>query len=200
MTLTFQEELTSERLTLRRTRPTLETATTMFKVIDANRAHLGKWLSWVESTLAVEDTLKYLFDKEEQTEKGTKIEYGIYLGREYIGNVSIFDISTKNKSGEIGYWLSSSHARHGYMTEAVKTLEKEAFENLELNRVQIKCDERNIASAGVAKKCGYKYEGTLRQNMRNNYYNDLRNTLVFSKLYSEYAGEATTNPNSHSGR
>ena len=95
-------------------------------------------------------------------------------------------IDEKKKSAEIGYWLSSFHIRNGYMTEAVRILEKEAFERLKLNRIQIKCDEENKASFGVAKKCGYKYEGKLREDVFNEYFNDFRNTLVFSKLKSEY--------------
>lgn len=91
--------------------------------------------------------------KKKKTKKGKRVEYGIYIHNEYIGNISIFDINTKKKSGEIGYWLSAAHTRKGYMTEAVKILEKEAFEKMKLNRIQIKCNERNQASFGVAKKC-----------------------------------------------
>lgn len=92
----------------------------------------------------------------------------------------------KIKSGEIGYWLSSSHVRNGYITEAVKILEKEAFEKLNLNRIQIKCDERNKASFGVAEKCEYKFEGKFREDSFSEHFNDFRNTLVYSKLKSEY--------------
>ena len=82
--------------------------------------------------------------------------------------------------------MSSSHTRKGYMTEALRILEKEVFENLKLNRIQIKCDERNEASFGVAKKCGYQYEGKFREDSFSEHFNDFRNTLVFSKLKSEY--------------
>jgi RimJ/RimL family protein N-acetyltransferase len=57
---------------------------------------------------------------------------------------------------------------------------------MNLNRIQIKCDKRNKASSWVAKKCNYKYEWTFRKNCFSEYFNDFRNTLVFSKLKSEY--------------
>ena len=75
------------------------------------------------------------------------------------------------------------------MTEALQILEKEAFEKLKLNRIQIKCDEKNEASFGVARKCDYKYEGKFREDEFNEYFNHFRNTLVFSKLKSEYIKE-----------
>jgi RimJ/RimL family protein N-acetyltransferase len=186
MVFKFKNQLKGKRLILKRTKPTLNMAKTIFKVIDKNRKHLDPWFPWPKLTLKVEDSLKYLFDKEEKTKKGKKVEYGIFINKEYIGNISIFDINEEKKSCEIGYWLSSSHIRNGYMTEAVKILEKQVFEKLKLNRIQIKCDERNEASFGVAKKCDYKYEGKLREVSFSEYFNDFRNMLIFSKLKSEY--------------
>ncbi|QQS61510.1 MAG: GNAT family N-acetyltransferase [Candidatus Moraniibacteriota bacterium] len=186
MVIKFKNQLRGDRLLLKRTRPTLEMAETIFKVVDENRKHLEPWFSWTALTLKVEDSLKYLFDKEEETKKGKKVEYGLFVNNEHIGNISIFDMNEKEKSGEIGYWLSSSHTRNGYMTEAVKILEKEVFEKMELNRIQIRCDEKNEASSGVAKKCGYVYEGKYREDSFSEHFNNFRNTLVFSKLKSEY--------------
>jgi len=72
------------------------------------------------------------------------------------------------------------------MTEALKILEKEAFEELERNRIQIRCDEKNTASLGVAEKCDYKYEGMRRKDTWIEDQNTFRNTLIYSKLKSEY--------------
>ena len=186
MAVKFRQQLKGPRLKLKRTLPTLEMAEMIFAVVDANREHLKPWLEWVSATQRVEDTLKYLFDKEEETKQGKKIEYGIFIGPEYIGNIALFDISQTSQSAELGYWLAASHTRQGYMTEAVQVIEQYAFEQLKLNRLQIVCDERNIGSAGVAKKAGYVLEGTLRQNAFSSHYQDLRNSLIFSKLRSEY--------------
>lgn len=72
------------------------------------------------------------------------------------------------------------------MTEAVGILEKEVFSNMGLNRIQIKCDERNIPSVGVVKKCCYIFEGKHREDAYSDYFRDFRNTLIFSKLKSEF--------------
>ena len=182
----FKNELSGERLTLKRTKPTLAMAEAMFKTVDANRIHLEPWFHWTALTQKMEDSLKYLFDKEERTAQGKIVEYGLFIGEQYLGNISLFDIDTKNKSAEVGYWLSASHTQKGYMTQAVQLLEKEAFEHLGLNTIQLKCDEENKASAGVAKKCGFTLEGTLREETLSDYFKSFRNTLVFSKLKSEY--------------
>ncbi|MFA5131150.1 MAG: GNAT family protein [Patescibacteria group bacterium] len=178
--------LPGKRIILRRLKPTLLTAKALFRVVDENRQHLSPWFPWVTSENNVEDALKYLFTVDEKFKLGEKTDYGIYLNNEYIGNIGIFDINKKNKSGEIGYWLSKKFTRNGYMTEALGVLEKESFLNLNLNRIQIKCDERNIPSAGVAKKSGYTLEGKYREDTYSEYFKDFRNTFIFSKLKSDF--------------
>ena len=182
----FKSKLLGKRIVLKRLKATLLTANTIFEAIDENRQHLLPWFSWVSTSNNVEDTLKFLFDIEKKFKVGEKIDYGIYLNNKYIGNIGIFDFDKKNKSAEIGYWLSKKYTRNGYMTEAVAVLEKEYFVNTNLNRIQIKCDERNIPSTGVAKKSGYFFEGKFREDKYSEYFKDFRNTLIFSKLKSDF--------------
>ena len=187
MTLKFKDKLNGKRISLQRNTPTDNLAETMFETIDSNREHLRPWLPWEKLTLKVEDSMKYLVDTEEKTQKGERVDYGIYLENQYVGNIGFMDISKTNKSGEIGYWMSSEVAGNGYMTEAVGILERELFDSFDFNRILIKCDERNVASARVAKKCGYTHEGTLREDTWSDHFEDFRNTLIFSKLKSEYS-------------
>lgn len=182
----FKSELSGKRLTLKRNKPTIKTSAQIFKVIDENRKHLLPWFPWAKTERRVEDLLNYLMETEKKFKVGETVNYGIYLGKDYIGNLGIFNINKKNKSAEIGYWLSEKHLRQGYMSEAVGILEKEFFLNFGLNRIQIKCDERNIPSTGVAKKCGYLFEGKNREDVYSDYYRDFRTTLVFSKLKKDY--------------
>jgi len=189
----FKDKIIGKRIILERTKPTISMAKTVFGVIEENRQHLKPWFPWEKLTLKIEDSLKYLFDKEEATKKREKVEYGIYVSNKYIGNISIFDINNEKKSGEIGYWISSKFTRKGYTTEAVRLLEKEGFTNMGLNRIRIKCDERNVASYGVAKKAGYVFEGKLREDAYSEYFKDFRNTLLFSKLKSEFKKENKKN-------
>ncbi len=108
------------------------------------------------------------------------------MRQEYIGNIGVFDIDKENKSAEIGYWLSKKFTGKGYISEAVKILEKEFFINLGFNRLQIKCDEENKASSKVALNCGYSLEGRIREEIYIKENNNFRNTLIYFKLKSEY--------------
>ncbi len=181
-----RDKIVGKRIVLKRTTPSVPVAQNIFEVIDKNRKHLEPWFPWVKSTTTLEDSLKYLFDKEEQFKKKEKFEYGIYLNDKYLGNIGIFSINKDKKSAEIGYWLSAEFINNGYVTEALKLVEKEFFTRTDINRIQIRCDEINIASASVAKKCGYVFEGITRENLYDKYSRKFRNSLVFSKLKSEF--------------
>lgn len=156
--LEFKNTLQGERLVLKRTEPTIEIAESIFKVMDANREYLKMRFPWLKFILKVEDELKYLFQTEEKTKLGEKIEYGLYLDNNYIGNIGVFDIKKKAKSAEISYWLANDFTRNGYMIEAINVIETYFFYELGLNRIQIHCDKKNVASIKLAEKANYYLE------------------------------------------
>jgi len=186
MVLKFKKKLSGDKILLKINNFDINLAQKIFEVVIQNKEYLSKWLPWAPTTKKVEDTLNFLQDTQDGIKKGIKVNYGIYLGKEYIGNIGVFDIDKENKSAEIGYWLSQKFTKNGYVTEAVKIIEKEFFENIKFNRIQIKCDELNTASAGVAIKCGYKLEALLREDSYLKTENRFRSTQIYSKLKSEY--------------
>jgi RimJ/RimL family protein N-acetyltransferase len=64
---------------------------------------------------------------------------------------------------EIGYWIRADHLRQGYATEAAAALTRVAFEVDGIDRVEIHCSPKNLASAGVPRKLGFTHEATLRR-------------------------------------
>ena len=63
--------------------------------------------------------------------------------------------------GEIGYFIDKDYQGKGIAAEAVRQLEKVGFEKLDLQRIIILMDTRNLASERVARKCGYEKEGVM---------------------------------------
>lgn len=79
-----------------------------------------------------------------------------------IGQIAFFLVDSKNHFGEIEYCIGSKFHRKGYASEAVKAILKYGFEKINFHKIQVCHKENNIASQGVIKKAGFKYEGTLR--------------------------------------
>jgi RimJ/RimL family protein N-acetyltransferase len=81
---------------------------------------------------------------------------------------------------EIGYWCRQSFVGQGYISEAVAAITDFGFNTMEAERIEIRCDERNIRSRKVAERADYHLEGRLVNDTLNPQ-GYLRNTLVFAK-------------------
>lgn len=101
---------------------------------------------------------------------------------EFIGSTGLHRINWDIRSFEIGYWIDSRHSGKGYMLEAVDGLTKFAFEILQANRVEIRCDPENIRSRKIPEKLGFDLEGILKKNSLAINGDGLRDTCVFAKI------------------
>ncbi len=82
---------------------------------------------------------------------------------------------------EIGYWIRTSETGKGYITEAVNALTVYGFGELKADRIFIRCDDRNPASARVAEKAGYQLEGIMRNDSLAND-GSLRSTRLYARI------------------
>jgi RimJ/RimL family protein N-acetyltransferase len=100
------------------------------------------------------------------TNEGQALVLGIELARtgELVGDVVLFWQSREHRGGEIGYILNPDFAGRGYATEAAHALLRLGFEGLGLHRIIARLDERNEASANVARRLGMRQEARLVHN------------------------------------
>ncbi len=94
-------------------------------------------------------------------------------------------IRTGISSRELGYSLSEDYWGRGIMTEAAGRIIDYAFQEMGLKVLMIRTSETNHRSQSVISKCGFTYEGTLRDAYRI-YDGSLRETRIYSMLRSEY--------------
>lgn len=182
----FPEILKGNRIILNRIIDKIETAQIIYQLTDKNRDYLLPWLPWARETKRPEDTYNnFILNAKKNWENKTGATYSIELNNNIIGVIDLFDIDHQNERGEIGYWMDKDNSSKGYMSEAVKTLEDYFFKN-GIHRIQIKCDEENIASKKVAEKNNYVLEGKFREDTVYKEIKGHKNTLIFSKLKHEW--------------
>ncbi|HCG30000.1 MAG TPA: hypothetical protein DEU95_09750 [Chloroflexi bacterium] len=88
--------------------------------------------------------------------------------------------------GEVGYWLGRPLWRQGLTTEAGQAILRYAFHDLELNRVEARCEAENAASERVMQKLGMSYEGLMRQQIFvKGVFRDMK---LYAQLRSEWRG------------
>lgn len=187
------EQIDSERIILKHPiKPTFNLAENLYTIVNKSRNTLREWLPWVDKTNSVEDEFTgFLVGScQKNWEEGCGFAYILYQKETNLplGVVDLIHVHEKNKSAEIGFWLSDDAVGHGYMQEAVRALESEAFKN-GINRIIIRNDTQNVRSVHVAKRCGYILDGVMRQDIWDDYHQHLRDTNIWSKLKSEWEKE-----------
>jgi len=82
---------------------------------------------------------------------------------------------------EVGYWVRSSRAGRGLVTEAVEATVRYAFAHVGAVRVELITDEANLPSRKVADRCGFALEGTLRHDHKAPD-GSLRSTCIYARF------------------
>ena len=121
-----------------------------------------------------------------QFDLGLDYTFGIFSKNEeqLIGSTGLHTRLGENVR-EIGYWINSKFVKQGFATEAVKALVKVGFEIEQLDRIEIRCAPKNIASQGVPKKLGFLHEGTLK-NRTKDIEGKLRDIMIWTMFKEEY--------------
>lgn len=103
-----------------------------------------------------------------------------------IGSTRLYEICLKHMRLTLGYsWLIPEMWGTNINAECKLLLLKHIFEDLNMNRVEIVTDSRNLRSQAAIKKLGAKKEGVLRQHMilPDGY---LRDTIMYSIISVEW--------------
>ncbi|HWL13847.1 MAG TPA: GNAT family protein [Ureibacillus sp.] len=104
-----------------------------------------------------------------------------------IGSTSFLDIAESHKRVEIGStWITPEFWRTNINTNCKYLLLKYCFEELKLNRVQIKTGHENVRSQNAIERLGATKEGILRNHMIRKE-GAIRHTVMYSIIKEEWA-------------
>lgn len=106
---------------------------------------------------------------------------------ELLAGIMIRDIDTTYGTGEVTCWTQPQHRGKGIMPTALNAALGWVFGGLGLHRVQYRHAEANKASQRIAEKCGFTFEGRLREEQ---FLDDQRvDMLLWSRLATDPAPE-----------
>ena len=136
-----------------------EDAPALFARIDADRAHLGRWLEWVETTRTPADTAAFLRDADARFEAAGALDVGLEQGGALVGVVGTSALHPDTRTLEVGYWLAAHVTGRGIVTRALRALEPLWFDVVGLARLEIHAHPDNAPSRAVAERAGYRLVG-----------------------------------------
>jgi RimJ/RimL family protein N-acetyltransferase len=87
-----------------------------------------------------------------------------------LGHLGLREIELEfTQSGRVGYWIMPADRGRGTAGAALRLASAWAFGELGLHRIELAHAEAHGASCAVARKAGYRLEGTLREAMPDSY-------------------------------
>jgi ribosomal-protein-serine acetyltransferase len=152
------DQLDGGHIELQRTRPAMSES--LYDATVASFDELHRWMTWakdVPTRAALAEfvnSAQTLFDRDE--------EWNYALVETSTGDVvgsAGLHFKGDSRSREIGYWVRSDRTGRGYATGAAQALTEAAFRFLPIDRVIIRMDKSNVASASVPPKSGFRLLG-----------------------------------------
>ena len=160
------EQLDAGIVTLRRWSP--DWSLLLDAAINESKAELRRFMPWATETHSLSDTEGYLVRSVEQWGTGEAWNYAMFLDdadadaadddRRVVGSCGLMSRMGPGVL-EIGYWVHSAMAGRGIATAAASALAAEGLLVPGIERVTIRHDVANLASARVAVKAGFSQVG-----------------------------------------
>jgi ribosomal-protein-alanine N-acetyltransferase len=150
------ETLESDRIILRQLR--IDDVDDIFEF--TSKKEVTTFLSW-DAHPNKKVTRSFINSVIENYDTDKPSQWGIELKKEkkIIGITGFILLDRENEKAEIAYLSSPFYGSKGYMTEANQMILSYVFDSLELNRIQAKAEQKNIASQKVLEKIGMIKEG-----------------------------------------
>ena len=173
------------RLTLRCWEPT--DAAALCDAIAMSLDHLRAWVPWaMQEPIPPPEKIKQIQKWRSRFERGEDLFYGLFDSTDHavIGGVGMH-ARIGAAAREIGYWVRVDRTSQGFATESAAAMTRIGFELLNLHRIEIHCDPRNLASAAVPRKLGYANQVTMQACVPSH---DIgpRDTTIWSLIRSKY--------------
>ncbi len=178
----------TERLVVRCWSPS--DALLLKEAVDSSLEHLRPWMPWARAEpQSLDEKVRLLRRFRGQFDLGQDFVYGIFSAEEteVVGGTGLHT-RVGDDAFEIGYWIRASRIGQGFATEASAALTRVAFELCAVDRVEIRVDPANEASAAVPRKLGFREEATLRRRLPGGEDAAPRDVLVFSLFGDEFTG------------
>lgn len=141
----------------------MKDAESIFELTDLSRNYLREWLPWLDRTTKIEDTKAYIQHCLNGVTDNTIMTTVILYQGKVAGIAGYNQLNWANKTAYIGYWLGEEFQGNGVMTKVARALTDYAFNELDLNKVEIRAAVANIKSRSIPERLGYVNEGCIRQ-------------------------------------
>jgi len=127
---------------------------------------LKPWMPWCHDEYSISESRDWVEKKIESFAEKLEFHFAIFSANQFSGVCGLNGIRDAHRLANLGYWVRTSMCNRGIATAATRRLVEWAFENTELDRLEIVAAVGNIPSLRVAAKSGAVWEGVMRGRLR----------------------------------
>lgn len=146
---------------------------------------IGRWENWAIPDYGLTQARTFLELSRQQWRDARGFNFNVFerASGDIVGSISINQIDSINRRGNVGYWTRSSHCGQGIAPMAVLAVARFGFRDLDLVRLEIVAQERNKSSRRVAEKVGARLECVARNRLM--FHGEPRDAAVYCLLESD---------------
>lgn len=163
----------------------------MVEAKSSSYAHLSPWMPWASEEEVVEDNEVLARRFRAHWLTGEDFVAGIWApdGQRLLGGTGFHPRGRGLEEGtaEIGMWIRVEEAGRGLGTRVLAAMLGWGVTDWPWERLEWRCDSRNVASARTAEKAGMRLEGTLRGE-RAEVGEGRRDTRLYALIRSDLTG------------
>lgn len=133
----------------------------------ASNPLVSKHTVW-DTHQSVQDSIAYLSMLQKKMDSNQCFHWGMIdkESHRWIGRVGWIHLEPFHGLAEVGFALHCGWWGQGIMSEAAGAVIRYGFEDLDLNRIEGRCNVGNGGSERVLQKLGMSFEGILRKQLR----------------------------------
>jgi RimJ/RimL family protein N-acetyltransferase len=134
--------------------------------IEASRAELRAFMPWAHESATRDDAYTLISRFQAEYWAGEQYVLGMFDDRDQVlGSVGLHPrVPLNPRALEVGYWVKTAESGRGWATLAVRVMVVLAFDWFDCDRLQVAHDQANVGSQRVVEKCGFTFEGVLRNH------------------------------------
>jgi RimJ/RimL family protein N-acetyltransferase len=138
----------------------------LYASVRESLAALHPWMPWCHDQYSLAESGEWVERQIAAFREKREFHFAIFCGQQFAGVCGLNAIQHTDRLANLGYWIRTSVCNRGIATSATRLLADWAFQNTELDRLEIVAAVGNIPSLRVAAKAGAVWEGVLRGRLR----------------------------------
>ncbi|OEE16136.1 ribosomal-protein-L7/L12-serine acetyltransferase [Vibrio cyclitrophicus ZF205] len=134
------------------------------EISQSQNEYLSQWLAWPPHCKTAQDFRIFIQRSLHDYAEGKSMTCAIIYKGNVVGNCSFNTIYHSTKKVTVGYWLSETKQGKGIVTRVVQKLIEIAFEELDMEKIEISAATENMSSRKVCERLQFTLEGIITRN------------------------------------